>query len=172
MTPTLITDRLILRAPIADDFPAFADFARSPRAGFIGGLTDMDDKALGRAFGNVAGLWLIRGYSAFTACLKDGTPLGFMGPWYPIVWPEPEFGWSLWNGTHERKGYVTEAMRTLLPWTWNTVGLQSCVAYIDPGNAASIAVAKRLGGIRDHDAPTPPGGDGDLVFRFHPETST
>ena len=131
----------------------------------------MDTKAIGRAFGHVAGLWLLRGYSAFTACLRDGTPLGFIGPWYPAAWPEPEFGWSLWDGAHEGNGYVTEAMLTVLPWTWRTLGLRTCVAYINPENAASIAVAKRLGGVLDPSAPTPPGSDTDLVFRFHPEAS-
>ena len=169
--PTLTTDRLTLRVPHLDDVPSFTAFARSERAGFIGGFAEMDAKAIGRAFGHVAGLWLLRGYSAFTACLRDGTPLGFIGPWYPTAWPEPEFGWSLWDGRHEGKGYVTEAMQAVLPWTWGQLGLKTCVAYIHPDNAASIAVAKRLGGVRDPDAPTPPGSDGDLVYRFHPEAS-
>jgi len=165
--PTLTTDRMMLRVPHLDDLPHFTAFARSERARFVVGSAGTDDKALGRAFGHVAGLWLLRGYSAFTACLHDGTPLGFVGPWYPSAWPEPEFGWALWNGNHEGKGYVTEAMHTLLPWTWSHLGLSSCVAYIDPENTASIAVAQRLGGQIDHDAPTP-GNDPDLVYRFHP----
>lgn len=169
--PTLTTERLTLRVPAADDFHAFSAFAKSDRARFIGGTAMMDEKAIGRAFGHVAGLWLLRGYSAFTICLTDGTPLGFVGPWYPLTWPEPEFGWSLWDSAHEGKGYVTEAMQALLPWTWDTLGLQTCVAYIHRDNAASIAVAKRLGGTVDAHAPTPPGGDDDVVYRFHAEAA-
>ena len=50
--PTLTTERLTLRVPEADDFQAFAAFARSDRARFIRGTAMMDDKAIGRAFGD------------------------------------------------------------------------------------------------------------------------
>src|ERR1700728_3713193 len=35
--PTLTTDRLILRAPVAADFPDFARLMASPRAAYMGG---------------------------------------------------------------------------------------------------------------------------------------
>ncbi len=162
--PTLTTKRLMLRVPHLDDLPAFLAFCASDRTRYIGG-PNIAEKRAHWAFGNITGLWLLRRYSAFTACLKDGTPLGFVGPWYPTNWPEPEFAWSLWRLEYEGHGYITEAMQTLMPWAWNTLGLTTAVSYIDPENAASIAVAERLGGVVDPDARTPDGGY-DLVYRY------
>ena len=35
--PTLTTERLILRAPVVDDFPTYALLLASPRANYMGG---------------------------------------------------------------------------------------------------------------------------------------
>jgi [ribosomal protein S5]-alanine N-acetyltransferase len=43
------------------------------------------------------------------------------------------------------QGYMTEAMRLLLREAFTTVGLHRLEANIQPGNAASIALAKRCG---------------------------
>jgi len=39
--PRLVTPRLVLRAPVAEDFPAYAEPMAAPRARFMGGLFDM-----------------------------------------------------------------------------------------------------------------------------------
>jgi RimJ/RimL family protein N-acetyltransferase len=116
----------------------------------------------------MAGLWILRGYGPHVFCRKDGTPIGHGGPWFPAHWPEPEFGWCLWSGEHEGKGYVTEAMRRLMGWTFSALGLTTAVAYVDPGNAASARVARALGGVEDPGA-TPPDADPVVIFRFRPE---
>jgi ribosomal-protein-alanine N-acetyltransferase len=43
------------------------------------------------------------------------------------------------------QGYMTEAMRLLLREAFTTVGLHRLEANIQPGNAASLALAKRCG---------------------------
>lgn len=53
------------------------------------------------------------------------------------------------------RGYATDAARTMLDFGFRHLGLHRISATIGPGNAASIAVAKRLGfqyegRIRDH----------------------
>ena len=163
--PTFKTERLILRAPMMADVEPFAAFLHSDRARYLGGpgRTYFDSA---RAWGHATGLWVLRGFGPHTFCLRDGTPIGHGGPWFPAVWPEPEFGWSLWDGAHEGKGYVTEAMRALMPWAWEKLGLSTAVAYIHPDNAASKRVAAVLGGVLDPEAAWPE-GDPALVFRFH-----
>lgn len=150
--PTLETERLILRAPRMSDADAFADFLATDRAKFVGGPVT-DRRAALRTFGNAVGLWIMRGYSSFVATVKGSDdPIGFFGPWYPRPWPEPEFGWTLWSGENEGKGYVTEAMRTLIPWTWDNVDIETAISVIDDGNDASVHVAERLGATYDADA--------------------
>lgn len=149
--PTLETERLILRAPRMADFEASIAFATGPRAAFVGG--PHDQRTAMRGFGHVAGLWVTRGYSMFVAERKDrrGQPIGVMGPWHPLIWPELEFGWSLWDAEHEGHGFVTEAMRTLIPWSWERTGADTAVSFIDAGNDRSRRVAEALGATLDPD---------------------
>jgi len=71
-----------------------------------------------------------------------------------------------WGGSsmgHEGRGYATEAALALRDWAFSTLKLPSLVSYIAPGNAASVAVAERLGARLDPAAPrTVPA---DLVYR-------
>lgn len=147
--PSLETDRLRLRVPTIADETAFAAFLGTERARFVGGPIS-DRRTISRAWGTVAGLWLLRGYSFFVAERKDtGRAIGHIGPWYPSDWPEPEFGWSLWRDADEGRGYVTEAMRRIMPWAFEVSGRDSFISAIDPGNAGSIRVAEALGAERD-----------------------
>ena len=59
-----------------------------------------------------------------------------------------ELGWLLYDG-YEGQGYATEAAAALRDWAFGTLGLETLVSYCDPDNAASIAVAERLGAVRD-----------------------
>ncbi len=172
--PTLQTDRLTIRAPQVADFDAFCAFMASDRTTFIGG--PFDTKDTNRIWGNLAGMWVLRGFGNFIVTLKDGTPLGSVGPWHPMDWPEPEFSWSLWSADYEGKGYVTEAMTAILPWAWDTIGADRIVSYVDVANHASAGVAKRLGATLDQPAsdllndPTHPlytTGQNVRVYRHH-----
>ena len=143
--PTLETKRLILRAPRMEDLEPFAAFLGSDRARFVGGPVPARRVVI-RAFGHIAGLWLLRGYSCFVA-EKKAAPggIGFFGLWFPDGWPEPEMSWSLWHGRDEGKGYATEAVRTLLPWSFERSGLASFISVIDAANHASRRVAEQVG---------------------------
>lgn len=163
--PTLETERLILRAPSLADCDVFESFLRSDRAAFVGGPST-DRRAVTRGFGHLAGLWVLRGFSLFVAEEKTnpGHAIGAMGPWYPALWPEVEFGWSLWDGNAEGKGFVTEAMRTLIPWSWDNAGIDTAVSFIDEGNDRSMAVAQRLGAVRDAAAEDAANAEGSAFF--------
>lgn len=152
--PTLETDRLILRAPRMEDFEPMMDFMETDRSKFVGGPTERRNSM--RGFGHIAGLWVTRGYSLFIGERKDapGTPIGAFGPFYPLSWPELEFGWSIWDAGNEGKGYVTEALRVLIPWTWDKTGAETAVSFIDADNPRSVNVAKALGAVHDPESTT------------------
>lgn len=152
----LHTARLVLRPPRMEDFEGFAAFIASPRSHFVGG-PGADRNAAWRAFAHIAGMWQLRGYGPFALRL-GGTTIGMAGPWHPIGIPEPEISYTLFSEAHEGRGLMTEALAEAVRWSWQEAGLPSLVSYIDPSNARSIAMARRLGAAFDPAAePSEPG---------------
>ena len=166
-TPVLTTERLILRAPRMDDYPAFEAFYCSDRARFIGGHGTKG--TAWRGFGHVVGMWALKGCGSFVfACKANDKALGMTGPWVPEDWPEPEIGRTVWRADAEGHGYAFEAATAARAFAYGTLGWMTAVSYIDEGNTRSIALAERLGCIRD-DAAEKPDKDASpvLVYR-HP----
>jgi RimJ/RimL family protein N-acetyltransferase len=109
---------------------------------------------------------VLRGYGLFIIEAKgDPTPLGMCGPWHPIDWPEPELAWSIWSPAAEGRGIMFEAVTAARSHAFGPLGWDTAVSYIDPANARSIALAERLGAVRDAAAPRL--DPADLVYR-HP----
>lgn len=160
-TPVIETERLVLRAPRAEDFEPFAAFVASERARFVGGPVARGPAW--RAFCHLVGHWPLRGFGPFVF-EHEGLAIGHGGAWCPEGWPETEIGYCLWDAGLERRGLATEAMLAARAEAWR-LGLTDLVSYIDPANAASIRLAERLGARRDDRAPKP--DPSDLVFR-HP----
>ena len=166
--PRLMTERLILRAPVADDFPAYARLLASPRSGGMGG-----PHALRAAWGmfchDVAG-WALFGHGALMIDLRaTGDCVGQVGINHGPRYPEKELGWLVYDG-HEGRGYATEAAVALRDWAARTLGLDRLVSYIDPENIRSIAVAERLGASLDPGAAKQ--DPGDLVYRHRAGTTS
>lgn len=147
--PTLETDRLILRAPTLRDAAYFVAYKMSARAKFTGG--PIDQKTAQAGFFKNAGQWVIRGYGLFMATTRKDpkTVIGGFGVFHPLSSIEPEFGWTLYDSSAEGKGYVTEAMRAIIPWAWSVMGVDTAQSHIDEGNEASVAVARALGATFD-----------------------
>lgn len=165
-TPVLTTERLMLRAPEPGDWPDWRAMLASERSRYIGGPLPEEGKAW-RSFGHLIGHWVMRGFGMFVLCDKvSGRALGMAGPWRPAGWPEPEIGWNLWTDEAEGKGYALEGAVAARDFAFSTLGWRSCVSYIDPANARSIALAKRLGAILDEGAPTPENKP-VMVWRHH-----
>lgn len=159
-TPVLETERLILRAPQGADWPFWRDFAATERAAFVGG-GEPDPEKHWRAFGHLIGHWAMRGYGVFVFCEKGhDVPLGAVGPWNPAGWPEPEISWTVWSPDVEGKGFAFEAARASIRHVFDDLGWQTAVSYIDLKNARSIALAERLGALREDNAPTPKAPEG------------
>lgn len=175
-TPTLGTERLVLRAPLGSDWPHWRSFQQSPRANFVGGGgPEPKPGAYWRAFGHVIGHWAMRGYGMFVLCPRgqEDMPLGLVGPWHPDGWPEGEIGWTVWSEAAEGRGYVAEAARAARAHAYDALGWRTAVSYIDPANTRSIALAERLGAVRDRGAAAPAFDTPCQVWRHPaPETAT
>lgn len=142
--PTLETDRLLLRPPSAEDFEPWAALLADPEAArFIGGV--QPPAGAWRSLATMAGSWVISGFGNFSVIEKtSGRWIGRAGPWYPDGWPGPEIGWSF-DRSAWGHGYATEAARRCVDFAFEVLGWDRVVHPIDAANAASIAVARRIG---------------------------
>lgn len=157
--PTLETERLILRAYRLSDFETYASTLASARMVHVDRLDRHDAWFV---FCNELAGWHLRGAGLFAVDRHDGTFVGTVGIQQPDHFPEPELGWTLHDG-HEGRGYATEAARAVLAWARDLARdrVASLVSYVAPANAASIAVARRLGATLDRAAPRPAGAAAD-----------
>jgi RimJ/RimL family protein N-acetyltransferase len=162
--PTLHTDRLTLRAPGQQDFPAYAAFLQSPRSHVIGGPLDGTDAW--RSLAALVGHWTLRGFGRWAVTRREGGPcIGIVGLHYPESWPEPELGWWLFDGA-EGKGYALEAARAARDFAYQTLGWRTLISLIVATNARSIALAHRLGALFEGDFQHP--RHGALGIYRHP----
>ncbi|MEM8789325.1 MAG: GNAT family N-acetyltransferase [Pseudomonadota bacterium] len=146
LVPVLETDRLHLRAPRVADFPAYAEILET--AGKFIGVEDRTDAWID--FMQMAAQWPLRGFGPWSIAWRDApdTMLGLIPFDHEAGDPEPEIGWMLTAAARGR-GIATEATRAALAHAFGPMGFTTLVAYIRPDNAASIAVAGRLGATRD-----------------------
>lgn len=142
--PTLTTERLILRPPEQGDLEGWARMmADEEAARFIGGVQPRT--ASWRGLASMAGSWALLGYGMFSVVERaTGQWVGRIGPWQPEGWPGTEVGWGLMR-EHWGKGYAVEAAAASIDWAFDELGWTEVIHCIDPANAPSQAVAKRLG---------------------------
>jgi len=142
--PTLETPRLILRPPQAADFEPWATFqADEASTRYLGG--PQVRSVAWRSFLSVVGAWPIQGFSMFSVIEKaSGRWIGRIGPWYPDGWPGTEVGWCVAHEA-EGKGYATEAATAAIDWAFEVLGWSDVIHTIQPKNAGSKAVARKLG---------------------------
>jgi len=151
MQPVLVTSRLILRPRNLADTEYCLAIDREPGVmRFLGG--PRTDAAAHRAFveARTVGPYAA-GLGYWMVCRRE-TPGEALG-WVLLipndaVGPEIEIGWRFrplfWG-----QGFATEAARALLAHAFGTLGLAEVIAGIQPENAASIAVARKLGFAAD-----------------------
>ncbi len=147
LAPRLETDRLILRPPVADDFEGWAAFmADAESAAFLGGV---QDRAVAwRGLATMAGSWALLGFGMFSVIEKaTGAWVGRVGPWRPEGWPGAEVGWGI-AADRGGRGYATEAAAAAMDWAFDVLGWQKVIHCIDPRNAPSQGVARKLGSTK------------------------
>jgi len=143
----LETPRLWLRPTRLEDFDAWARFAADPVATrYLGG--PLPRSMAWRSFLAMAGAWQLQGFAMFSVIHKEsGRWLGRVGPWYPDGWPGTEIGWGIVSDSWGR-GYATEAAIAAIDWAFATLAWREVIHVIDVENAASLALARKLGSRR------------------------
>lgn len=165
--PVIDTPRLRLRGHGLADLDALCSLFETDRSRFMGGPLPRRDAW--RWMASEVAMWPLMGHGAWGIETRDGTFIGQVGIAQPPHFPEPELGWTLLDG-FEGQGYAFEAATAALFWAWREP-FHTLVSYIDPANARSIALARRLGAVHDPDAALPEGESPDdtLVYRHAPD---
>jgi RimJ/RimL family protein N-acetyltransferase len=142
--PTLETERLVLRPIAPQDLAPWMAFAADETAmRYLGGAQPRS--VAWRGCMSMAGAWRMVGFSMFSIVDKaSGRWAGRVGPWMPADWPGTEVGWGLapefWG-----RGYATEGATAAIDWVFDALGWTEVIHCIDPQNAPSQNVARRLG---------------------------
>lgn len=160
--PVLLTPRLMLRPPVAEDFEAFAAFQADPETTrFIGGA---QPRAVAwRNLCVLAGAWSIRGFSMFSLIERDtGRWVGRVGPHRPEGWPGNEVGWSIAR-EYWGRGYAYEAAVASIDYAVDVLGWTDIMHAINPDNPRSIALAQRLGSVYRGRTELPPPFAGEPI---------
>ncbi len=138
------TERLILRPLRLADFDGWAEFMADEEAmRHIGG--PLERAVAWRGFMSMAGAWHLNGFAMFSVVERaSGRWVGRLGPWVPEGWPGTEVGWAIVRDCWGR-GYATEGSAAAIDWAFAHLGWTEVIHIIAPENAASQAVAHRLG---------------------------
>lgn len=144
--PVLETERLRLRGFTEDDTePLFALMQDLDVVRYIGDRRVPTRQETWRAIAAYLGHWALRGYGLWAVDDRDsGELVGRIGILNPLEWPGPEVAYTIgkrWWG----RGLATEGARAALDWGFEHLEVDELISLIDPANAASIAVATRLG---------------------------
>ena len=161
--PVLETARLTLRPPRAEDFEGWLALMSDPDAArFIGGV--QPPTGAWRGLTGMAGSWALLGFGMFSVVERaTGRWIGRIGPWRPHGWPGDEIGWGLVRGAWG-KGYAVEAASATMDWAFDRLGWAEVIHVIDPANAPSRALARRLGSslLRLGSLPAPHEGEYEI----------
>lgn len=142
--PIIVTERLILRPPGAEDLDAWIAFSADPETmRFLGG--PVGRSSAWRMLTSMAGAWHISGFAMFSVIERaSGRWVGRVGPWHPEGWPGNEVGWGVAR-EFAGKGYAHEAAVAAIDFAFDRLGWTDVIHTIDPDNHRSIALARRLG---------------------------
>jgi RimJ/RimL family protein N-acetyltransferase len=138
------TARLILRVPRVEDLDEWAAMMADEQAAkFIGGVAPR--AVTWRGMMTVIGAWYATGIGMFSVIEKSsGKGVGRLGPWQPEGWPGSEIGWAITRECWGR-GYAPEGAEAATDWAFEHLGWTDVIHSIDPANAASQQVARKLG---------------------------
>ena len=145
----LCTERLVLRPVTGNDHPALLAHWTLPdvrRFLFDGAplssaeVAETIEESIGDFAAHGYGIWLIELGSG----PSPGPGLGGTAGLRPLEESGLEIFYSLAPGAWGH-GYATEAARAVVEYGFGPLALPEVLAEVDEGNAASVAVVKRLG---------------------------
>lgn len=151
--PVIRTERLVLRQPTMKDAEWYFEYFSRPEIVWGGGepgprnmraareefreyLTDLYRKR--------------RGFRWIMTLKGEGRPIGTLGfyKWAPSASYQAEMGYDL-DREHWGKGMMTEAMRAVICFGFERMGLNRIEVYIMPRNKRSIRMIRNLGFKRE-----------------------
>jgi RimJ/RimL family protein N-acetyltransferase len=166
--PILLSSRLRLRPHVQGDYPACKTLWQHPETiRFIGGVAQSDQEVWFRLL-RYGGMWPLQGYGFWVfedqvtgEFLGEG---GLMNAMRDVAGLQgiPEAGWALMPHAGNR-GIATEAMSAVLDWADAQLSAERTGCIIDPGNAASLRVADKLGYVEAGR----PGFHGEPIVLLH-----
>jgi RimJ/RimL family protein N-acetyltransferase len=146
--PLIETKHLILRRWRESDVAPNTAMLSDPESGRF--ITSDGKPVLDEFFGwrnaaIMAGHWALHGFGLFVVEEKSsGKFVGRVGPWLPRGWPGFEVGWGIAREFRGR-GYALEAAQASIGWSFAMFEIDQIIHCIDQENAASQAIARRLG---------------------------
>jgi RimJ/RimL family protein N-acetyltransferase len=149
----LSTERLVLRPVTGDDHPALLAHWTEPdvrRFLFDGAplssaeVAETVEESIGDFAAHGYGIWLIELGSGTGSGPSPGAGLVGTAGLRPLEESGLEIFYSLAPAAWGH-GYATEAARAVVKYALGPLGLPEVLAEVDEGNAASVAVVKRLG---------------------------
>ena len=143
----LRTERLLLRQWRESDLDPFAAMMSNPDVTrYLGDGQPTDRMGAWRGIAVFIGHLALRGFSHYALeLLETGEFVGRAGLWMPEGWPALEIGWAI-APAHQGRGYATEAGRAAQRVAWEELRAERLISLVHPDNAASAAVARKLGG--------------------------
>jgi RimJ/RimL family protein N-acetyltransferase len=143
------TGRLVMRPPEASDADLLLALHDDPAMVRMFGETDGEGVA--EWIAQAQGDWATKGFGRVLIFDRaDGAFLGRSGLRHRAEFDEIDIAWSLTAAARGR-GIATEAGRAWLDWGFRELDVPYLTAMINDWNAASIAVAERLGMTRLRD---------------------
>ncbi len=147
MATILETERLRLREVTADDAGFILELLNTPKfLKYIGdrGVRTIEQAAAFLEERYVAG-YRQHGYGLYLVERMDGrVPVGINGFVNRSELPHPDIGFAFLPA-YERQGYGLESSQALLLYGRETLGFQSVLAIVAPGNTASVSLLGKLG---------------------------
>ncbi|MDO5646960.1 GNAT family N-acetyltransferase [Paracoccus sp. (in: a-proteobacteria)] len=165
--PVIETERLILRGPSLDDLPASVRFGASDRSHFVGG-PHQDWQVYEKIAAHI-GYWAIRGYGVWTVTTRAGDIAGRIGIVHHLDWPEPELGWTVFDG-FQGQGLAFEGAMAARDYAARHFGLGPLVSNIHPDNTRSRRLAERMGATVERE--TTLRNEPCLIYRHPQETAS
>lgn len=145
--PTLMTERLELRAPANDDFPVYRNFFADAEASYFYGGPLEADRAW-RVLAADLGHWALRGYGRWSVIERStGLMIGGCGLWWPEGYPRSELTWWIVPSAR-RNGYALEASRAAIAFGYNRLGWAMVETHMKDENVAARKLVDKLGGTQ------------------------
>jgi len=169
--PMLETDRLILRAPGADDLPAYVAFYTDGAASAFYDGPMLAHRAHGRLCQDI-GHWWLKGFGLWAVVRRDsGETMGVTGLAHPDGWPRHELTWWLLPG-HRGQGFATEASRAAIAYGYDVLRWPAVETHMKDANRPARALAERLGGTVIRRDRFPDGEDRDIFLLPRPDAAS